>query len=160
MFNVNDKIFTRRIAISEDEYEELEEWSRCSSCGESNKKLKNCHFCGQLTCPTDLNHMRHYPVDNPSRTRVSNQVCMTCNCKFLYRDAMYELMSRLELRDEEMNMYQIEYQQEEQMYDNLVTKLTKQKTERAKLNQIIAVDREEMLRIKDDCDNDLLTAKK
>lgn len=46
------------------------------------------------------------------------------------------------------------------MYDNLVTKLTKQKTERAKLNQIIAVDREEMLRIKDDCDNDLLTAKK
>lgn len=73
---------------------------------------------------------------------------------------MYELMSRLELRDEEINMYQIEYQQEEQMYDNLVTKLTKQKTERAKLNQIIAVDREEMLRIKDDCDNDLLTAKK
>ena len=73
---------------------------------------------------------------------------------------MYELMSRLELRDEEINMYQIEYQQEEQMYDNLVTKLTKQKTEKAKLNQIIAVDREEMLRIKDDCDNDLLTAKK
>ncbi len=73
---------------------------------------------------------------------------------------MYELMSRLELRDEEINMYQIEYQQEEQMYDNLVTKLTKQKTERAKLNQIIVVDREEMLRIKDDCDNDLLTAKK
>ena len=39
-----------------DEWEQLEDWSRCGSCGESNKKLKSCHFCGQLTCPPDLNH--------------------------------------------------------------------------------------------------------
>ena len=51
MFNVNEPIFSRRIAISTDDYEEIEEWSRCGSCGESNKKLKNCQFCGNLTCP-------------------------------------------------------------------------------------------------------------
>jgi hypothetical protein len=51
MFNVNDPIFSRRVAVSTDDYEEIEEWSRCGSCGESNKKLKNCQFCGNLTCP-------------------------------------------------------------------------------------------------------------
>jgi formylmethanofuran dehydrogenase subunit E len=71
MFNVNDPIFSRRIAIDPEEYEELEEWSRCSSCGESNKKLKNCHFCGNLTCPNDINHQRGFPVDNPDRSRIS-----------------------------------------------------------------------------------------
>lgn len=51
MFNVNDKIFTRRVALDPEEYEEVEEWSRCDSCGDPSKKLKNCHFCGNLTCP-------------------------------------------------------------------------------------------------------------
>ena len=54
-----------------DEWEQLEDWSRCGSCGESNKKLKNCHFCGQLTCPPDLNHQRHYPLNNSDRSRFS-----------------------------------------------------------------------------------------
>jgi len=46
MFNVNDPIFTRSKEISEEEKEEVEEWSRCGCCGDSSKKLKNCDFCG------------------------------------------------------------------------------------------------------------------
>lgn len=55
MFNVNDQIFKIK-NYDPDNNEELEEWSRCNSCGDPNKKLKNCHFCGNLTCPNDLNH--------------------------------------------------------------------------------------------------------
>ena len=61
MFNISDPIFTRQQRVDDSEFEEIEEWSRCGSCGDPSsqtfgKKLKNCHFCGQLTCPTDLNH--------------------------------------------------------------------------------------------------------
>jgi hypothetical protein len=106
MFNVNDPIFCRKVAVPGDECEDLEEWSRCGSCGDpAVKKLKNCQFCGNLNCPTCLNHQRHFPVDNADRARFTTQVCTTCNAKFLYRDAMYELMSRLEVRDEECRIY-------------------------------------------------------
>jgi NADH:ubiquinone oxidoreductase subunit C len=46
MFNVNDAIFSLKNMLPEDEWEEQEEWSRCGCCGEQNKKLKACHFCG------------------------------------------------------------------------------------------------------------------
>ena len=51
MFNVNDPIFVLQGRVPEDQCEMLEEWSRCNCCGDSQqKKLKNCHFCGELSC--------------------------------------------------------------------------------------------------------------
>ena len=67
MFNVNDPIFLRARELDQDECEEIEEWSRCGCCGDSTKKLKPCNFCGQLACPTDLNHQRPYPIDNQNK---------------------------------------------------------------------------------------------
>lgn len=64
-------------------------------------------------------------MDNADRARVSTAVCLTCNCKFLYRDAIYELLGRLDLRDQEMRLHAAEYQQEERAYDQLVSKLSK-----------------------------------
>lgn len=65
MFNVNDPIFHLRVALSSDDFEDVEEWSRCNCCGDANiKKLKNCHFCGSLNCAPCLNHQRHFSVDN------------------------------------------------------------------------------------------------
>ena len=87
-------------------------------------------------------------------------MCLTCNSKFLYRDAIYELLSRLELRDEEIRLHSAEFLEQERAYDQVVQKITKQKTERAKLNNIINTDRAEMLRVRDDCDQDLIIAKK
>ena len=111
MFNVNDPIFTRSKELPEDECEEVEEWSRCGCCGDSSKKLKACNFCGQLACPTDLSHQRPFPMNNPQKLRLSTQVCRTCDFKFLYRDAMFELLSKLELRDVELKIYQEELNQ-------------------------------------------------
>jgi hypothetical protein len=42
---------------------------------------------------------------------------LVCITKFLYRNAMYELMGKLELRDEEIKMYQNESLAHQQNYD-------------------------------------------
>lgn len=158
MFNANDPIFSRKRDLDADEREEVEEWSRCGCCGDSTKKLKSCNFCGQLACPVDLNHQRPYPFDNPNKQRIATQVCLTCDFKFLYRDAMFELLSKIEGRDMELKIYQEELSQQELHFDSLNSKLTKQKTERAKLTQIIAVDKAELLTAREDCEIDLLDA--
>ena len=93
--------------VKDDECEPHDEYSRCSCCAEKNK-LKHCNFCGNLTCPAHLDHQRPYPVNNVSRTRHSNSVCLACNSKFLYRDAMFEMMTRIELIDAETEFYQNE----------------------------------------------------
>lgn len=155
MFNVNDSIFFRSGQIQDDECEEVEEWSRCGCCGDPNKKLKSCNFCGQLACPTDLSHQRPYPINNANKAKFGTQVCMTCDFKFLYRDAMFELMAKVEGRDIELKIYQEEVGQQEQNYDLLVQKLSKQKMERAKLTQIIAVDKADLISAREDCEIDL-----
>ena len=37
--------------------------------------------------------------DNDPKLQVRGEICQICNRKFLYRDAMYELMGKLQLRD-------------------------------------------------------------
>ena len=101
MFNVHDPVYKLKESLDRDMWEELELWSRCGSCGEQSKKLRNCEFCGQLTCPNDLNHQRLFPNDNQGKL-FSTQVCLTCNSKFLYRDAMFEMVERLSLKDQEL----------------------------------------------------------
>lgn len=101
VFNVNDKIFTVDEKIDEDDCEPKEDWSRCNCCGDNDiKKLRNCFFCGDLNCPRCLYKTRPYPgEDNENRSR-RGEICVTCNRKFLYRDAMYELMGMLEMKDQ------------------------------------------------------------
>lgn len=73
---------------------------------------------------------------------------------------MYELMGKLELRDEEIKMYQSQSDVQQHHYDQYVTKAAKQKAEKSKLTQLIDNDMTEMLRCRDDCERDLTYAKK
>lgn len=73
---------------------------------------------------------------------------------------MYEMMGKLELRDQECRMYQQENQTLEQQYDQLNSKVSKQKKDGIKLTQMIEVDHTEMVRARDDVDHDLTMAKR
>ena len=57
-------------------------------------------------------------------------ICQICNRKFLYRDAMYELMGKLHVRDFDHKALQKELEREEYAYDQVVTSLSKAKQER------------------------------
>jgi hypothetical protein len=49
---------------------------------------------------------------------------------------------------------------EEANYDQYVYKLTKQKTEKAKLTQILAADKADLIMARDDCELDLISAQR
>ena len=61
------------------------------------------------------------------KQQVRGEICQICNRKFLYRDAMYELMGKLQLRD--LNKKQLEkgLSREEYTYDQIVANLSKAK---------------------------------
>lgn len=100
VFNVNDRIFTIDCKIDEHDCEPKEDWSRCNACGDNDvRKLRNCNFCGDLTCPRCLYKTRPYPGEANESRKSRGEICITCNRKFLYRDAMYELMGMLEMKD-------------------------------------------------------------
>ena len=67
MFHINDRIFTRGEKVDDDELEVMEEWSRCNCCGDQERvrKLKNCHFCGELFCPKCLFKQRPFQPAEP-----------------------------------------------------------------------------------------------
>ena len=57
-------------------------------------------------------------------------ICQICNRKFLYRDAMYELMGKLQMRDYHHKTLEKELEREEYVYDQVVSNLSKAKQER------------------------------
>ena len=57
-------------------------------------------------------------------------ICQICNRKFLYRDAMYELMGKLQMRDYTRKQLEKDLAREEYVYDQVVTNLSKAKQER------------------------------
>jgi hypothetical protein len=61
--------------------------------------LRNCFYCGELNCPWCLYKTRPYPGNDDTNRSKRGEICLTCNRKFLYRDAMYELMGMLEMKD-------------------------------------------------------------
>ena len=83
---------------------------------------------------------------------MSTQVCGICNSKFLYRNAMYELMSKLEVRDEEMRMYQAEAQMQHEGYEVYLSKYQKQKSKKAQMRKIIDTDTEKVTQMRDACE--------
>ena len=63
-------------------------------------------------------------------TLARGDICQICNRKFLYRDAMYELMGKLQLRDLTKKQLEKELEREEYIYDQVVGSLSKAKQER------------------------------
>jgi len=59
----------------------------CACCNKHVGKMKNCLFCGTVNCPQCLFKTRPYPVNNESNER-RGDICLPCNKKFLYREAM------------------------------------------------------------------------
>jgi hypothetical protein len=70
----------------------------CCATVQSIKKLKFCQFCAQANCGLCLNKTRPYPKNNNDKAR-RGQICLQCDKKFLYRDALHENKIKLEIRD-------------------------------------------------------------
>lgn len=129
VFNVNDRIFATEQKVDDEDCEPKEDWSRCNCCGDNDvKKLRNCFFCGELNCPRCLYKTRPYP-GNENRTK-RGELCLTCNRKFLYRDAMYELMGMLEMKDTAKKNLMSQLGVQEFNYDGVVSQLSKAKMQR------------------------------
>jgi hypothetical protein len=126
VFNVNDPIFELENRIPVDESEQKEDWSRCNCCGDSDlRKLRSCFFCGDLHCPRCLFKTRPYPSESNKDRSSRGDICITCNKKFLYRDAMYELMAKLEMKDNRKKQFAMALTREEYKYDNIVSNLSR-----------------------------------
>ena len=57
-------------------------------------------------------------------------ICQICSRKFLYRDAMYELMGKLQMRDLNKKQMELELDREERVFDQAVSNLSKAKQDR------------------------------
>lgn len=121
IYKFQDEIFDLKEPLPEDELEPLEDYSQCNLCSETSK-LKNCQFCGQLTCSKHLDHQRPFCQD---REKKSHQVCLTCDRRILYREAMLEMKERLEMFDRAVTQGQAWLKEEETQYDKIVTKSQK-----------------------------------
>jgi len=70
------------------------------------------------------------------------EICQICNRKFLYRDAMYELMDKLQLRDLTKKQLEKELEREEYVYDQVVSSLSKAKQERRNHAKVLQKQRQ------------------
>ena len=161
VFNVNDQIFSIEDKVADDDCESKDDWSRCNGCGDNDvKKLRNCFYCGDLNCPRCLYKTRPYPSENNTNRAKRGEICVTCNKKFLYRDAMYELMAKLEMKDITKKQYVNELGKEEYKYDQVVGALSKAKMQRRDGARRLKKEREECLRDQEDMEFQLMTVRK
>ena len=75
---------------------------------------------------------------------------MVCNKKFLYRDAMFELMSKLQIGELEKKKLESELYQEEKAFEQTLTSLQKVIEERRKNDKQIATERKKKQKETDD----------
>ena len=91
----------------------------CNVCCESMQKMKLvkfCHFCGEATCMKCLSgKTRPYPKENQDKERRGN-ICIQCDKKFLYRDALQETNIKLEFRDHHAEDQEVTLQAKEEFY--------------------------------------------
>lgn len=97
----------------------------CCSVIASAKKIKYCQFCAQGNCAQCQYKTRPYPKNNPEKTR-RGAICLQCDKKFLYRDALHENQIKLGLRDTNT----------QQNFDKLVDYEHKYELTVAQLNQV------------------------
>ncbi|CDW76830.1 UNKNOWN [Stylonychia lemnae] len=132
-YDDEDPIFDLEHEISKEEQEKFA--AECPICKKQHAKMKNWYqqnkfihllisqFCGSLNCPQCVSKSRPYPVKNPAKDK-RGQICLICNKKFLYRDAMHEFAVQLDMK-EGVNQNQLEELQfEEETYNELMTLLT------------------------------------
>ena len=72
--------------------------STCCAVISSAKKIKYCQFCGNGNCGQCQYKTRPYPKNNAEKAR-RGAICLQCDKKFLYRDALHENQIKLGLRD-------------------------------------------------------------
>lgn len=65
-------------------------------------------------------------MGNPTKER-RGQICLACNKKFLYRDAMHEYAIKLELREGATQTQQEDLEHNEERYNRLMSDLTELK---------------------------------
>jgi hypothetical protein len=68
-------------------------------------------------------------MNNPTRER-RGAICLACNKKFLYRDAMHEYAVKLEQKEGTTQTQQEELEFHEDKYKRLMTDLTQMKAMR------------------------------
>jgi hypothetical protein len=124
LYTEQDSIFSLSEEIGRDEWDL--EATDCNNCIKNNQKLKNCQFCGTMNCPTCLYKTRPYPMNNPTKER-RGLICLACNKKFLYRDAMHEYAIKLELREGVTQTQSEELEFHEEKYNKLMSDLTELK---------------------------------
>eukprot|EP00347_Sterkiella_histriomuscorum_P022589 403337913 len=90
---------------------------------DEQEKISTYQFCGSLNCPQCVNKSRPYPMKNPSKER-RGLICIVCNKKFLYRDAMHEFAVQLDMREGVNQNQQEELYKEEDVYNELMAILT------------------------------------
>ena len=57
--------------------------------------------------------------------KISENVCLTCVSKFLYREALFEMLSKFEEFDKDATNIKEHLEEEEKLYYKLVEKLVK-----------------------------------
>ncbi|CDW71875.1 UNKNOWN [Stylonychia lemnae] len=120
-FDENDEIFQLCEPIDSRFIDTVSE--ECNACLKPSSKLKNCDFCGSLNCPNCIFKTRPFPINNPQRNK-RGQICIVCNKKFLYRDAMHEFAIKLDMKEGVTQTQQEELFQEEEKYDKLMKDLS------------------------------------
>ena len=98
----------------------------CDTCcvpKPSIKKLKFCQFCAQANCQQCIYKTRPYPKNNPDKIR-RGAICLKCDKKFLYRDALHENQIKLELRDTQNEAKKSNISLAEINYNQLVNEIS------------------------------------
>jgi len=98
----------------------------CNTCFDqvsSFKKLKFCQFCAQANCGNCLYKTRTFPRNNPQRLN-RGHICIQCDKKFLYRDALHENQLKLEIRDKKAEQTRELLAGQEKRYGEMVSELT------------------------------------
>lgn len=94
----------------------------CCANISSAKKVKYCQFCAQGNCSSCLQKSRPFPKNNPDKTR-RGAICLQCDKKFLYRDALHENQIKLGLRDTNTMQNFDKLVDQEQRYEQIVSQL-------------------------------------
>lgn len=105
---------------------------QCTTCcapAQSLKKLKFCQFCVKPNCSNCLYKSRPFPRNKNSR----GNICVQCDKKFLYNDALGEQKLKLEVRDTQVERNIQVLKQLEHKYEFLVTDLTQVNLQRSSL---------------------------
>lgn len=93
-------------------------------------------------------------MNNPTRER-RGQICVACNKKFLYRDAMHEYAVKLEQREGTSETQQEELEFNEDKYNRLMKDLTELKEMKHQKSNDIMVKKQEVTYMQEKTANEI-----